>query len=216
MTIVHWTVAATPDETELALLTPAELRRLSRLRMAGDRARFATATVLTKRAVAAELNIEPRSVRLDRRCDHCSADHGRPRVPGSGLYLSIAHAGDVAGVAITRAGRIGLDVEPDAGDGVRDVAGQLLGDGERAETPADLLRYWVRKEALVKATGDGIGIGLHAVVVSGPQEPPRLISYPGRRLRARMVDLECRAGYLASVALLTDHKVLVREEWRRR
>ncbi|WP_258191115.1 4'-phosphopantetheinyl transferase superfamily protein [Arthrobacter sp. PAMC25284] len=216
MTIVHWAVAAPPDEAELALLTAAELRRLSRLRMTGDRARFATATVLTKRAVAAELGIEPRSVELDRRCEHCGADHGRPRVPGSGLHLSIAHAGDVAGVAITRAGRIGLDVEPEAGGGVRDVAAQLLGDGERAATPADLLRYWVRKEALVKATGDGIGIGLRDVVVSAPQEPPRLISYLGRHLRARTVDLACRAGYLASVAVLTDHEVLVREEWSTR
>ncbi|WP_372494641.1 4'-phosphopantetheinyl transferase family protein [Pseudarthrobacter humi] len=159
-----------PDESELALLTDAELRRLSRLRKTGDRGRFTTSTVLAKRAIAAELGINPRCVELDRRCEHCSADHGRPRVPGSGLHLSIAHASDVVGVAITRSGPIGLDVEPDAGDDLRDLAGQLLGDGERAATPVDVLRYWVRKEAAVKATGDGIGIGLRDVVVSGPEE----------------------------------------------
>ncbi|KQQ96203.1 hypothetical protein ASF72_19105 [Arthrobacter sp. Leaf141] len=216
MAIVHWASAAPPDDGELALMTPAELRRLSRFRRSGDRARFATATVLTRRAVAVELGIEPRSVELDRRCERCGADHGRPRVPGSGLHLSIAHAGDVAGVAVTRVGRVGLDIESHSGDSVDDFADQVLGHGERAEGPGDLLRYWVRKEALVKATGDGIGIGLPHVVVSRPSEPPRLIRYPGRRLHARMADLSCCAGYLASIAVLTEHEVLIREEWSKR
>ena len=44
----------------------------------------------------------------------------------------------------------------------------------------DFFTYWTRKEALVKATGDGVAVPLSEVVVTPPGTPPALLGYPGR------------------------------------
>jgi 4'-phosphopantetheinyl transferase len=185
---------------------------MSRLRRPEDRTRFACATILARRAVAMETDSDPHTVVIDRRCATCGAEHGKPTTPG--LLLSIAHAGDVVGVAITRDGDVGLDVEPTTDKDLRRLGRDVLGAGETARSSTDLLRYWTRKEALVKATGDGIVVGLARVVVTSPSEPPELVAYPGRPdLRARMADLRCRAGYVASIAMLTSARVRFTEQW---
>ena len=60
--------------------------------------------------------------------------------------------------AITYAGPVGVDVEA---EGAADFAGfedVALHPGERATTPADSTRAWVRKEAVLKACGLGLSV----------------------------------------------------------
>ena len=76
----------------------------------------------------------------------------------------------------------------------------------------DFFRSWSRKEALVKATGDGLSVPLNEVVVDDAAAGPRLVAYPGRpRLAARLFDLERRDGYAAALAVLTAAPVEVVE-----
>src|SRR4051794_2194722 len=96
-----------PDDLEL--LSAVELRRMTGLIRRADRTRFACASILARRAVALETGSDPRTVVIDRRCASCGAEHGKPTAPGLGIFLSIAHAGDVVGVAVSRCGDVGLD-----------------------------------------------------------------------------------------------------------
>jgi 4'-phosphopantetheinyl transferase len=90
----------------------------------------------------------------------------------------------------------------------------ILGPGETARSSADMLRYWTRKESLVKATGDGIAVGMRSVLVTEPDDPPVALAYPGRPdFKAQMADLVCRPGYLASIAVLTAGPMRFVERW---
>jgi 4'-phosphopantetheinyl transferase len=184
------------------LLDPTERGRRDRYLRDGDRARFAAAAVLLRLAAAAAAGTPPERVRVDRACDRCGQQHGRPRLPGTGLHASVSHAGDLVAVALCRAAPVGVDVEQ-VGD--RDVAALVaacLADDEPLAGPADFYRYWCRKEAVVKATGEGLRAPLAQVRVSPADRPARLLSYRGAGLVAALRDLPVPAGYVGAVCVL--------------
>jgi 4'-phosphopantetheinyl transferase len=199
---------------DLALLSSDEQSRADAIHGREAHRRFVLATVLLRRAVGVATGVSPKSVSIDRRCSRCGRHHGRPRLPDSALYASITHAGDVVGVAVTPAGPVGLDVESSGDRDLRSIEDLVLAPEERRGAPDDFYRYWTRKEAIVKATGDGIGIGLASVVVSDPVESPRLIRYGGRHgLAAGMRDLAPLPGHPAALAVRTSSEVHVIEVW---
>jgi 4'-phosphopantetheinyl transferase len=193
--------AALPWHTEL--LAPAEReRRLAFLR-AEDQARFTVATAVLKLAVARRLGLPADRVSVDRACDDCGRPHGRPRLPGTGLAASISHSGDRVAVALTESVPVGVDVEQIRPVGVEEVAGHVLAADESAATLPDFFRYWTRKEAVVKATGEGLRMALPKVVVTRPDEPARLLRYGDRTdLVASLSDLDADEGYAAAIAVL--------------
>jgi 4'-phosphopantetheinyl transferase len=104
---------------------------------------------------------------------------------------------------------VGVDVElVDPRVHVDEMARLVLAEPERGGPPLDrdgFYRVWTRKEALLKATGDGLRTAMSALVLSP-------LAYPGRPgLRARLVDLAAGDGYAAAVAVLTDAPVSWRE-----
>jgi len=211
---IHWVDTRTVRPQDGALLSSAERARVANLRQAVDRYRYVAATALLRRLVAAETGSDPSAVVVDRRCGRCGRQHGRPTLPGLDIHVSITHSGAFAGVALCRAGAVGLDIEKVTGQSVLGLRTLVLGAEERADDPIAFYRYWTRKEAVVKATGDGISAGLTDVLVSGPGGAPRLLAYPNRPgLHAALTDLEGIAGYVASVAVLTVDGVRVTESW---
>ena len=66
------------------------------------------------------------------------------------------------------------------------------------------LAYWTRKEAVVKATGRGLGMPLKAFAVSGPHEAPRLVWAQDPALVEQVIlhDLDPGPGHVASLAAL--------------
>jgi 4'-phosphopantetheinyl transferase len=201
----------TPDD--LAPLSPQERERAEGIAVAAVRERFVLATALLRRAAGALTATAPAAVALDRRCEDCGRQHGRPRIAGGVLHASITHADDVVGVALTRAGPVGLDVE-EVGRDVADVAAAVLAPQEPLTRPGDFFRYWTRKEAVVKATGDGIGVGLASVVVSPATARPRLLRYGGVPAPpACLRDLAPTPSHAAAVAVLTRGAVDVTEAW---
>jgi 4'-phosphopantetheinyl transferase len=132
------------------------------------------------------LKIEPSAVPFD------YGPQGKPMLAGrlaeSGLHFNLAHSEDLALLAVTTAARIGIDVER-----VRPLAdaevlvARFFSRRESAafrklpedEQPKAFFHLWTRKEAWLKATGEGIAHSLHQVEVSFlPSEPARLLSLP--------------------------------------
>jgi 4'-phosphopantetheinyl transferase len=154
-----------------SVLTNPRLRDLlgsdwSRYRRTPDAAvrhRFAAARLLIKYTAAAALDTPPEYLDLAYRLG------GRPYLRGfDQIEVSLTHTGDVMAVALSRTGRIGVDVEF-ADRLVRlDLlqariltpaeAAELAGLPER-EQAAYLLRLWTLKEAYSKALGQGLRLG---------------------------------------------------------
>lgn len=201
-----------------ALLDTPERRRLATFRRDDDRSRYVTGCALTRLALGLRQDRHPAAVEIDRTCPSCGEPHGPPRVAG-GPAISVAHSGELVAVAFAFAGgagvRVGIDVERiDDAAGVVELAGEpVLSEAEgrqlhalpHAARHAALLRFWTRKQAVLKATGDGLRVEPSAVAVSGPGAPPRLLGFrgrPGLEKRARLVDLFPAPGYVGALCLL--------------
>jgi 4'-phosphopantetheinyl transferase len=185
------------------LVGPEHERRAGLLR-AEDRARFTVATAVLRLVAGARLGLPPLRVPVDRTCADCGRPHGRPWLPGHDLAVSISHSGDRVLVGVTAGAPVGVDVEQissrvDPGE----LARHVLGDGEPVPTRSEFYRYWTRKEAVVKATGDGLRMALPTVVVSPPGAPAELLRYGDRTdLVACLADLDPGDGYAGAVAVL--------------
>lgn len=205
---------ARPDAERPAhrdLLDPTEWERRSAYRRAEDQARFTVATALVKLAAARRLGLPAPDVVIDRTCD-CGRPHGRPRLSGQDLAVSISHSADRVLVALTAGAPVGADVERVRPVEIAGLAGHVLGAGEAAADLPQFFRYWTRKEAVVKATGDGLRMPLSQVLVSAPAQPPRLLRYGDQAgLVAAMADLDPGDGYAAAVAVLATGPVQVRQ-----
>lgn len=168
--------------------------------------------VLLRLAAGRVSDVDPAMIRVDRTCDVCGQPHGRPRLVGLDLYASISHSSDRVTVALTPAGPVGVDVERIGPIELGALASNVLASNEEARSTIDFFRYWVRKESVVKATGDGIVAGLERVHVSRPSEPAALLDYPGRSLTSvSMTDLDPGDDYVAAVTVLAPGPIIVTE-----
>ena len=196
------------------VLSDGERARQTRLWDPGHRAQFTVAAALL-RLVAAPLTAQAAvRVVVDRSCPTCRRHHGRPRLTGTSLDVSISHSGETVAVAVSNAGEVGVDVQQVGEGPVHELSPLVLAESEvrHVADARDFFTYWTRKEALVKATGDGVAVPLSEVVVTPPGTPPALLGYPGQDgLAAQLRDLIPDPGYVGALAVLSRRPVVVRE-----
>ncbi len=216
---VWW--ARRPDATarHAALLDETERRRWAAYRREADRERFLAGCALAKTVLARYTGRRPADVRFDRTCGRCGEPHGKPVLAGGGAEHSVTHSGDLVAVAVARA-PVGVDVEqldgrsrPLGGDGDPEALARLvLSAAERAAlaaVPPDdraraFLLAWTRKEAVTKATGDGLRAAFSEVVVAADAGAPRLVCWPYPRSPrdVSLLDLDVATGYVAALAVI--------------
>jgi 4'-phosphopantetheinyl transferase len=201
------------------LLDETERRRWAAYRRPEDRERFLVGCALAKAALARHTGRRPADVRFDRTCGQCGEPHGKPLIEGGGIEHSVAHSGDLVALAVAGA-PVGVDVErlderprPLGGDGDPEALARLvLSAAEQAALAAvppagrarAFLVAWTRKEAVTKATGDGLRATFSDVVVAADAGPPRLVSWPYPRSprEVSLLDLDAAAGYVAALAVI--------------
>jgi 4'-phosphopantetheinyl transferase len=216
---VWWARRQDAADRFLALLDETERRRWTAYRRDADRERFLVGCVLAKAVLAGYAGLRPADVRFDRACRQCGEPHGKPAFAGYGLGHSVAHSGDLVAVAVA-GNPVGVDVEqldgrphPLGGDGDPESLGRLvLSAAEQAalaQVPSAgraraFLTAWTRKEAVTKATGDGLRAVFSEVVVAADAGPPRLVAWPYPRDpgEVTLLDLEAAPGYVAALAVL--------------
>ena len=213
--IALWWCALDRTADELARipawLSPAELARADRFGTDALRHRWIAGRSSLRLVLGNLLGVAPAQVAIRR------GVRGRPELAdaASGIDFNISHTKDVALIGIARnlsAGtRIGVDIERiDREVGADRLARKFLTAREQA-TLADIalnerrqrfLRYWTCKEAMSKATGDGLAAPFRHLDVD-LSDSPRLIDGPPPYLPARW-SLQCvdvPEGWLATVAI---------------
>lgn len=184
------------------------------------------ARALLRDEVARSCGVTRQEVTLAALCGACGSDrHGKPHVlPIRGVavpHVSLGRAEGVAIVAVAHGGPVGVDIELTESasfPGFDDVA---LHPRERAGNTAERATTWVRKEALLKATGDGLGVDPRRIRLSDPGAPPHLVDWAADNPPAAGpwmfdVDVDVGAAYRASVAVLSGNRpgLSVREAGR--
>lgn len=136
--------------------------------------------------------------------------HGKPDVKDGGIHFNTSHSGDYAAFAFTRAGSVGVDIERFRADITRleQIAERHFAPSERAELqalseherPRAFFDLWTRKEAFVKARGDGLFSGLNQFEICLSE--PRVASVPaGAAVNWWMSALPHIEGYSGAVAV---------------
>jgi 4'-phosphopantetheinyl transferase len=197
----------TVGTAHLDLLDEVELGRRERYRQPADQDRFALGAALIRLVASARTGVAAGQVRVDRTCPGCAQPHGKPQLPGTGLHVSVSHSGDLVALALATLAPVGVDVEVFSGRDVAGLARSVVGAAEPIAVPADFYTYWCRKEAIVKATGDGLRVPLPEVVVSPADQAARLVSYAGARPPCAVADLPAPPGYAAAAAVLADGRL---------
>lgn len=101
-------------------------------------------------------------------------DFGKPFLVDSDLKFNLSHSNELALVAVTNGGEIGVDVESfdkkiEHAENITqmfspDEANYFASCGQPSANK-EFLRLWTRKEAFVKAKGEGLSIPLHSFSV---------------------------------------------------
>ncbi len=140
------------------------------------------------------------------------AQHGKPFLPGSRLHFNVSHANELALIALSIDRQVGVDLEhirpvPDAAAIARRFFSptevESLFSLPESEQLAAFYNCWTRKEAYIKAIGDGLTFPLDQFEVSlGPGETAELRAVhprPQEVGRWQMAALNPMAGYAGAL-----------------
>lgn len=205
---------ATSDDiiaTLKATLSPDELARANRFHFERHRLRYIAGRGLLREILSRYLGAEPATLNF------VYGENGKPALSAntgaSNPHFNLSHSEDLALLAVSHAGPLGVDLEAvrsleDAGE----LVARFFSTGENevfqalpsAHQPHAFYNLWTRKEALLKATGAGIGRLLNRVEVSFlPEEPAQFKRLPpqiGRSSEWELHALFPGRGYTAALA----------------
>ena len=193
-------------------LSDAERLRASRFVFDRDRRRFIAGRARLRHLLASRLGVQPDAVEL------VYGPHGKPglsrRFADADLRFNVSHSEDVAVYAFSRGCEIGVDVEVvRALSDADDIAARFFSRREceaylalgPRDKPVGFFNCWTRKEAFIKAIGDGLYHPLDCFDVSlAPSEPARILRVgdtPGEECAWRVESFVPVPGFVAAVVI---------------
>jgi 4'-phosphopantetheinyl transferase len=204
-------------EAATALLAPDERSRAARFHFERDRRRYIVGRAFVRTVLSTYTGTSASDV-----CFRYSA-YGKPALEEpEEVSFNLAHAGGTGLLAIARA-ELGVDLEPAHGGTDDELIARSFFSAAEVEALRALpheerrqafLRCWTRKEAFLKATGDGLTVPLHHFEVTlAPNEPAALRWTAWSRSEPRswrLLDVSWACpGHIAALALRADaHRIV--------
>ncbi len=219
---VHlWALPLDPRDSVVQTLEPLlaadEIERANRFRFPRHRRRFLVGRAFLRVLLARYRADAPERVRFvygDKGKPALDPSQGAPLKANAPLSFNLSNSGDRAVIAVTRDQALGVDLEvlrpmPDA----ETIAERFFSRPERLALRAvpstakseAFFRCWTRKEAYIKAVGDGLSMPLDRFDVSlNDDEPCRFLALDGSTERAEgwtLRHLEPGPGTVGALAL---------------
>jgi 4'-phosphopantetheinyl transferase len=196
------------------LLSMEEQTRARSFRTRSLRDRYVVGRGVVRTVLGRCLDTDPGALRLG------TEGRGKPVLsPGHGspLQFNLAHAGPLGILAVAPRSPVGVDVEERRPvPRMDELVARFPSPVERAlmsaltpeERRESFLLWWTRKEAVLKATGEGIGGDLASFDVSvTPGAPPAVLGWRANREDGgaawSLFHLEPEPGYVGALALRT-------------
>lgn len=211
-----WSASLELDRESLSslqrTLSGDEVDRAERYRFAADRHQFIAARGLLRLILGRYVDTAPERLRF------CYSVYGKPSLvdepEGTSLRFSVSHSSGLGLYAVAGARRVGIDLEriqplPE----VEALVERYFSPAEQAAFRAlpreqqllAFFRCWTRKEAYIKARGQGLSLALGRFVVSlAPGKPAKLLYSDGDQEEASrwsLRELLPGPGYVAAVAV---------------
>ena len=195
-----------------ATLSPDERARAARFRFDEHRVAFIAGRGVQRGILGRYTGLHP-AAHVYR-----EGSHGKPELDGAaaelGIRFNVSNSGDYALYALTRNREIGVDLErlKPMPDGI-DIAQRFFSapENEVFATLRDEVRdlafflCWTRKEAYIKAVGEGLSMPLDRFDVAfTPGEPARILRTRGNPAEAErwtMLNLDPGPGYVGALAV---------------
>jgi 4'-phosphopantetheinyl transferase len=195
----------------LPFLDQAERLRAGRYRLQRDRRRFIVARGMLRWLLSRYVHIRPESLEFS------YGPYGKPLLAsasgGHPIHFNLSHSGPNALYAVACDRQVGIDLERIPAICVRlPVAAQVFCHNERhilLQLPRQQqrqawLQYWTRKEAYVKARGNGLSYPLHLIDVSSISNGIGVLQCSDNRpavTQWTLLDLSVGPAYAASLAV---------------
>jgi len=208
------TLDQTPSQIQSFLhnLAADEQARAERFYFEKDREHFIAARGVLRAILGGYLNRPPECLSF------CYNSHGKPALAGESdgdaIRFSVSHSYGVALYAVTRGREVGIDIERIRFDlEVAEIAERFFSRREVAmlrTLPSEVqrqafFRCWTRKEAYIKARGEGLSLPLDQFDVSlAPGEPAAVLGTqpdPSEASRWSLQELAAGPGYEAALAV---------------
>ncbi|PAW78568.1 MAG: hypothetical protein B9S32_06500 [Verrucomicrobia bacterium Tous-C9LFEB] len=213
-TVEVWSIAWTEHLAQIedcrALLSTAERTKADAFHFERDRQRYSISHAALRSLLAQHVSLAPADIMIQQN----GWEKPRLEPPHCGVHFNLSHSGDLALVAISHDYEVGVDVEqikplPD----LATLAARFFSKSESTtlfqlpaaeQTPA-FFRIWTRKEAWLKARGDGLSLPLAEFDVSlEPGCTSALLATrfaPAEVTRWRVSDLPSPPDYSAALAV---------------
>ena len=195
----------------LAVLADDERERLARFVFPRLGERYVTARGRLRLLLARYLGVDAAVLRF------VYGPRGKPALAEGAhadLRFNLSHSGDLALVAVTRGREVGVDVEADRPDFATEATARRFFSAAEVEAflalpPASrheaFFRCWTRKEAYIKALGDGLALPLDSFDVAIGEAATEILLAtrpdPAEARRWRLAALAPGAGYAGAVAV---------------
>jgi 4'-phosphopantetheinyl transferase len=207
------------------VLSPDERARAERFRFDKDRNQFIESRAALRLLLGQYLNAAPAGLVF------AKTAHGKPALANgqshSGLRFNLSRRDGLALVAVTRNREIGVDVELIRADlPLFEIANVSFSENELAtlqslpesQQAAGFYNCWTRKEAYVKARGEGFSFPLKQFDVSlTPGAAAELLEVRGSNTevdRWTMQELSAGDGYVAALIFEGRDATVICEDWR--
>jgi 4'-phosphopantetheinyl transferase len=193
-------------------LSPDELERAGRFRFEHLRDRFIGARGFLRLLLAAYLD-QP-SEKLVFECGPAGKPHLVSPTHEPPVHFNLSHSDDMALLAVCCSAPVGIDIERVRElDAAADLVRRFFSPREAeafcslpgSQQAQAFFNLWTRKEALLKATGEGIAHSLNSVEVGfQPGEPVAIHTLPqsfGRAGDWMLAELPVPEGFVAALAV---------------
>ena len=229
-TVDIWHISIEPPLDKIAearaLLSPDELERAARFHFDIHRNRYIAGRAALRTILAQYLGLSAKALAF------VYGEKGKPalasHVNTRRLQFNLSHSHDRALLGVTIGSTLGVDIERiNLEFGTDEIATHFFSSFEvdtllavpKPERGATFFSCWTRKEAYIKAVGEGLSLPLDSFDVAfGPRVEAALLrveAAPDAPSRWRMYNVPAPEGYAAAMAVEgAEHKLRQREwEW---
>lgn len=203
-----------PNENEhsqlAAYLSTEERKRSARFLDPQDRHRYIVSRGRLREILSGYTSMPPQLIQFR------YGKHGKPYLDGyPPIFFNLSHSGHLAAVAISKQFNIGVDIErvrivrrnlPERYFSAHEIAGLAELQGEAWQSA--FFRCWTRKEAFIKALGEGMRQPLKSFSVTFQDNQPARLTWMSGDAEApnnwTFIDLLPAPGFAGAIALKTN------------